>query len=256
MKELTVTFLGTGTSGGVPSIGCSCEVCRSSDPRDKRLRCSVLIETESTRLLLDCGPDFRQQILPFPFQRFDGILLTHIHYDHVAGIDDLRPFCVFGDLDIFANQSTVNSLHSTMPYCFTEHLYPGVPRLRLHVAEKHVPFTIGDIEVMPVEVMHHQLPILGYRFGRFAYITDMKTIADEELPYLEGVEVLVVNALRFAPAHHSHQTVDEAIAFARGIGARRTLLIHANHHIGLHAEVNRLLPEGVELAYDGQVIRV
>jgi phosphoribosyl 1,2-cyclic phosphate phosphodiesterase len=143
-----------------------------------------------------------------------------------------------------------------MPYCFLEHLYPGVPLLELHTLTPHEPLRIGDIECMPIQVMHGRLPILAFRFGTFAYITDMKTIADEELPYLEGVEVLVVNALRFAPAHHSHQTVDEAIAFARRIGARRTLLIHANHHIGLHAEVNRLLPEGVELAYDGQVIRV
>ena len=256
MSMMKVTLLGTGTSGGVPSIGCNCNVCRSNDPRDKRLRCSALVETETTRVLIDCGPDFRQQILPYPFQRFDGILLTHIHYDHVAGIDDLRPFCVFGDLELYANQSTVNSLHTTMPYCFTEHLYPGVPRLNLHVAQKHQPFMIGDIEVMPIEVMHHQLPILGYRLGSFAYITDMKTIADEEIAYLQGTEVLVVNALRFAPSHHSHQTVDEAIAFARRIGARRTLIIHVNHHVGLHAEVNKQLPEGVELAYDGQVIEI
>ncbi|MBP3758051.1 MAG: MBL fold metallo-hydrolase [Prevotella sp.] len=253
---MRVTLLGTGTSGGVPSIGCQCEVCRSTDPHDKRLRCSALLETETTRVLIDCGPDFRQQVLPLPFQRFDGILLTHIHYDHVSGIDDLRPFCVFGDINIYANQGTVDGLKTTMPYCFTEHLYPGVPRLNLHVAQPHVPFTIGDIDIMPIEVMHHALPILGFRIGSFAYITDMKTINEGELPYLMGVKTMVVNALRFAPEHHSHQTVDEAIAFVRRVGAKHAYLIHPSHHIGLHKKVNAQLPQGIELAYDGQVIEV
>lgn len=253
---MRVTLLGTGTSGGVPSIGCQCEVCRSTDPHDKRLRCSALLETETTRVLIDCGPDFRQQVLPLPFQRFDGILLTHIHYDHVSGIDDLRPFCVFGDINIYANQGTVDGLKNTMPYCFTEHLYPGVPRLNLHVAQPHVPFTIGDIDIIPIEVMHHALPILGFRIGSFAYITDMKTINEGELPYLMGVKTMVVNALRFAPEHHSHQTVDEAIAFVRRVGAKHAYLIHPSHHIGLHKKVNAQLPQGIELAYDGQVIEV
>ena len=253
---MRVTLLGTGTSGGVPSIGCQCEVCRSTDPHDKRLRCSALLETETTRVLIDCGPDFRQQVLPLPFQRFDGILLTHIHYDHVSGIDDLRPFCVFGDINIYANQGTVDGLKTTMPYCFTEYLYPGVPRLNLHVAQPHVPFTIGDIDIIPIEVMHHALPILGFRIGSFAYITDMKTINEGELPYLMGVKTMVVNALRFAPEHHSHQTVDEAIAFVRRVGAKHAYLIHPSHHIGLHKKVNAQLPQGIELAYDGQVIEV
>jgi len=253
---MRLTFLGTGTSCGVPTIGCQCEVCTSSDPHDKRLRCSALLETDTTRVLIDCGPDFRQQILPLPFQRFDGILLTHIHYDHVSGIDDLRPFCVFGDIHIYANQGTVDGLKTTMPYCFTEHLYPGVPRLNLHVARPHEPFRIGDIEVMPIEVMHHSLPILGFRIGDFAYITDMKTIDDGELPYLQGVKTMVVNALRFAPEHHSHQTVGQAVQFIRRVGAQHAYLIHPSHHIGLHKEVNARLPEGIELAYDGQVIWV
>jgi len=231
-------------------------VCRSTDPHDKRLRCSALLETETTRVLIDCGPDFRQQVLALPFQRFDGILLTHIHYDHVSGIDDLRPFCVFGDINIYANQGTVDGLKTTMPYCFTEHLYPGVPRLNLHVAQPHVPFTIGDIDIIPIEVMHHALPILGFRIGSFAYITDMKTINEGELPYLMGVKTMVVNALRFAPEHHSHQTVDEAIAFVRRVGAKHAYLIHPSHHIGLHKKVNAQLPQGIELAYDGQVIEV
>ena len=253
---MQLTFLGTGTSGGVPSIGCSCEVCQSTDPRDRRLRSSAILETETTRLLIDCGPDFRQQILPHPFRRFDGILLTHIHFDHVAGIDDLRPFCVFGNLEIYTNQRTANSLRTTMPYCFTEHLYPGVPRLNLHEVQPHQPFTIGDIQVMPLEVMHDRLPILAFRFGSLAYVTDMKTIADSEIPYLQGTDTLVVDALRWAPAHHSHMVVDEAIAFARRIGARRTYFMHCNHQIGLHKETSRRLPEGFFLAYDGLVINV
>lgn len=250
------TFLGTGTSGGVPSLGCQCEVCRSTDMHDKRLRSAGLLETETTRLLIDSGPDIRQQLMPLPFVKPDGVLLTHIHYDHVAGIDDLRAFCVFGDIDIYTNESTANGLRQTMPYCFAEHLYPGVPLLKLHTIEPHTMFRVGDIDVLPIEVMHGKLPILGFRFGRFAYITDMKTIADAEMPYLEGVETLVVNALRFEKEHHSHMIVDEAIAFAKRVGARRTWFTHVNHRIGFHDEANRRLPEGFAVAYDGLTLDV
>jgi phosphoribosyl 1,2-cyclic phosphate phosphodiesterase len=253
---MQVTFLGTGTSGGVPSIGCDCDVCRSTDPRDKRLRCSALVETETTRILIDCGPDFRQQILSVPFKKIDGVLITHIHYDHVAGIDDMRPFCKFGDIDIYADNLTVRGLKHNMPYCFTEHLYPGVPLLNLHTIQAHKKLRIGDIDVIPITVMHDKMPILGYRFGRFAYITDMKSIDEGEYKYLSGVEVLVVNALRFKKEHHSHQLVADAIRFSHRVGAKRTLLIHSNHHIGLHEHVNRILPEGFELAYDGQVMDI
>ena len=250
------TFLGTGTSGGVPSLGCQCEVCRSTDPRDKRLRSAGLLETETTRLLIDCGPDIRQQLMPLPFTKPDGVLLTHIHYDHVAGIDDLRAFCVFGNLDIYADALTEKSLHQTMPYCFLEHLYPGVPLLKLHTLTPHEPLHIGDIECMPIQVMHGRLPILAFRFGTFAYITDMKTIADSEMPYLEGVETLVVNALRFEKEHHSHMLVDEAIAFSRRVGAKRTYFTHLTHRIGFHDDANRRLPAGFSFAYDGLTIEV
>ena len=214
---MNVIFLGTGTSGGVPSIGCDCEVCKSSNPKDKRLRCSVLIETEKTRILLDCGPDFRQQILKQPFRKIDGVLLTHIHYDHVGGIDDLRPFCKFGDVPVYADASTAKGLKYTIPYCFTDVKYPGVPIISLNVIEPHQPFYIGDIEVMPIRVMHDNMPILGYRFGKFVYITDMKWIEESEYQYMEGVETLVVNALRFEKEHHSHQLVADAIRFSRRI---------------------------------------
>ena len=251
-----LTFLGTGTSTGVPVVGCQCDVCRSADPRDKRCRTSVMLESDTTRIIIDCGPDFRQQMLRVPYRKIDGVLLTHIHYDHVGGLDDLRPFCSFGSIDVYADTSTVSSLHHTMPYVFAKHLYPGVPRLELKAIQPHRQFQIGDIPVMPFVVMHHALPIMAYRFGRFAYITDMKTIDDTEREYLHGIDTLVVNALRFGPGHHSHMLVDEAVSFARSIDARRVYFIHSTHDIGLHDQANSRLPEGFEFAYDCQQIEV
>jgi phosphoribosyl 1,2-cyclic phosphate phosphodiesterase len=253
---MKITFLGTGTSCGVPVIGCQCEVCQSKEPKDRRLRCSILVETEDTRLLVDVGPDFREQILPQPFRRIDGILVTHSHYDHVGGMDDIRPYCQFGQIDVYADPIAREGMLQMLPYCFAENRYPGVPKIELNEIHAGQSFTIGDIEVMPIEVMHGKLPILGYRFGRFAYITDMKTINDDQLPLLEGVEVLVVNALRFDKPHHSHQLVDDALAFARRVGARRTLLTHMCHDIGLHHVVNSKLPQSVELAFDGMELTI
>ena len=251
---MKLTFLGTGTSCGVPVIGCQCEVCQSADPHDQRTRCSVLVETDETRLLIDCGPDFRQQILPMPFRKIDGILITHSHYDHVGGMDDIRPYCQFGEINVYADPVARMGMLEMLPYCFAENRYPGVPAIGLHEIHKHEPFRIGDLDIMPIEVMHGKLPILGYRIGKLAYITDMKTIEESEYPYLEGTELLVVNALRFTKPHHSHQLVDDALAFAHRVGAKQTLLIHVCHDIGLHESVNRLLPEGVQLAYDGQEV--
>lgn len=238
----------------MPVIGCQCEVCHSEDPKDKRLRCSIMVETENTRILVDAGPDFRQQILPQPFRRIDGILVTHSHYDHVGGMDDIRPYCQFGQIDVYADPIACKGMLEMLPYCFAANRYPGVPAIGLHEIHADQPMRIGDIDILPVEVMHGKLPILGYRFGNFAYITDMKTIADNQANLLQGVDTLIVNALRFDRPHHSHQLVDDAIAFARSIGARHTLLTHVCHDVGLHAEVNARLPEGVELAYDGQVL--
>ena len=177
---MRLTFLGTGTSTGIPVIGCKCEVCMSEDPRDKRFRTAALLETDTTRVLIDCGPDIRMQLLPVPFKKIDGVLLTHEHYDHVGGLDDLRPYCyAFGDLDIYANARTVKNVLHNFPYCFAENPYPGVPSFNLKAVEKHKEFHIGDIPVVPIEVMHDKMPIFGYRFGSMAYITDMKTMADE-----------------------------------------------------------------------------
>ncbi len=251
---MKLTFLGTGTSCGVPVIGCQCKVCQSADAKDKRTRCSALVETESTRILIDCGPDFRQQILPQPFRKIDGILITHSHYDHMGGMDDIRPYCQFGAINVYADTIAKQSMLQMLPYCFAENRYPGVPAIGLHEIHPHQPLQIGDLEVMPIQVMHGKLPILGYRIGKLTYITDMKTIDDGELKYIEGTELLVVNALRFDKPHHSHQLMDDAIAFARKVGVKKTLIIHVCHDVGLHEEVNRILPEGIQLAYDGQEI--
>ena len=252
---MRLTFLGTGTSCGVPTIGCQCYTCTSKDPHDKRLRCSALVETETTRILIDCGPDFRQQIMPQPFRKIDGILITHAHYDHMGGMDDIRPYCQFGEINVYADPIAKAGLLQMLPYCFAEHRYPGVPAIQLHEIHKHEPLRIGDLEVMPIEVLHHDLPILGYRIGKLAYITDMKTIDEGELDYLQDVETLVVNALRQKP-HHSHQTLDEAVTFAKRVGARQTWLIHSSHDIGRHKEVNAFLPSDIQMAYDGQVIEI
>ena len=263
---MRLTFLGTGTSCGVPTIGCQCEVCTSSDPHDKRLRCSALLETESTRLLIDCGPDFRQQILPQPFRKIDGILITHAHYDHMGGMDDIRPYCQFGEINVYADPVARQGLLQMLPYCFAENRYPGVPAIGLHEIHPHEPFQIGDICIMPFQVMHGKLPILGYRFthrsqldahpSSLVYITDMKTIADSEWAYLTDVDTLVVNALRLERPHHSHQLLADAVAFSKRVGPRRTYFIHPSHEIGLHAETNKKLPVGMALAYDGQVVDI
>lgn len=250
------TFLGTGTSSGVPVLGCQCRTCLSHDPRDHRLRTAGLLETGHGRILIDCGPDIRQQLLGVEYRKIDAVLLTHIHYDHVAGIDDLRPYCKFGDIDIYAQPDVVSGLHQTMPYCFGQHLYPGVPRLCLHNIHPFEPLQLAGVSVMPLQVYHDQLPILGFRIDSFGYITDMKTINPRSEQLLRGVDTLVVNGLRFECEHHSHQLIPEAVSFAQRIGARRTYLVHVTHDIGLHDEAQARLPKGAFIAYDGLEIEV
>lgn len=253
--SMRLTFLGTGTSKGVPEIGCTCPVCLSTDERDKRLRVSALVETDDTRILIDCGPDFRTQMLRVPFRRIDGVLLTHEHYDHTGGIDDLRPFCCFGDIDVFADHLTSTHLRERLPYFFREVLYPGVPVLRFHTIAPYVPFAIKEIEVTPLQVMHGKLPILGFRIGRLGFVTDMTEAPEETLRHLMGVDTLVISALRHRK-HATHQTISEAAKIARRIGAKETYLIHMNHEAGLHAETDAQLPEHIHLAYDGLTIEV
>ena len=252
---MRITILGSGTSCGVPQIGCTCEVCTSTDPKDKRLRCSALVEVDGANILIDCGPDFRQQMLGIDFKPLDAVLITHEHYDHVGGLDDLRPYSVFGGVSVYAEKFCMDHLMERIPYCFTppEKRYPGVPALDLMEIEPHKPLVVKGVTIMPIRVMHAKLPIVGFRIGNFAYNTDMKTIPDSELPMLEGVEYLIVNGLRHKE-HPSHQTIEEAIAFARQLGVKEAWLIHMSHHIRRHQQEEASLPAGIHLAYDGEVI--
>lgn len=240
----------------MPTIGCSCKVCKSHDPRDRRTRCSAMVETEQTRIVIDCGPDFREQMLRQEFRKIDAVLVTHSHYDHVGGMDDLRPFCQFGDINVYSDSISEKSLRSMMPYCFVEHPYPGVPKISLHDIHPHQELKINELTVIPLKVMHDKLPILGYKIGRLAYITDMKTIPEGEIDYLQDIDYLVVNALRFTKPHHSHMLVDEALEFARKTSAKQVFLTHMCHDIGLIDEANAALPQGVQLAYDGLSVEI
>jgi phosphoribosyl 1,2-cyclic phosphate phosphodiesterase len=247
---MKVIVLGSGTSTGVPEIGCPCSVCTSTDPHDNRLRASILLTNGGDNILIDCGPDFRQQVLHLPFRAINGVLITHEHYDHVGGLDDLRPFCRFGAVPVYAQSDTAERLRMRMPYCFSEHKYPGIPNILMNDIAANRPFHIGETEILPLRVMHGKLPILGYRIGAFAYITDMSFLPEESLDLLKGVEVLMMNALRITP-HPAHQTLGEAVKLAIRIGAQRTYLTHISHQMGRHADVDKMLPDGIHLAYDG-----
>ena len=258
---MKITVWGSGTSTGVPQVGCTCPVCTSTDPHDKRLRCSGLIETQGVRILIDCGPDFREQSLRLPdFQPIDGVLITHEHYDHVGGLDDLRPFCHFRDVPVYAEQYTADRLKTRIPYCFAEHPYPGVPRIPLAEVEPYVPFKVTggagqEVEVVPLRVIHGRLLILGFRIGKMAWITDMTEMPAETYACLEGLDCLFMNALRLTP-HPTHQSLSQALEQVERIRPRKAYFIHASHQLGMHAEVEATLPPHVRLAYDGLTVEI
>jgi phosphoribosyl 1,2-cyclic phosphate phosphodiesterase len=253
---VTITFLGTGTSQGVPVIACNCEVCLSTDKRDKRLRTSILIEGEDKVVVVDSGPDFRYQMLRANVQHLDAIVFTHEHKDHIAGLDDIRAFNYKqnGPIDVYADTRVQTALKREFYYIFEEFKYPGIPQLNLHTIESD-PFNIGNINFTPIEVLHYKLPVMGFRIKDFTYITDAKTVSATEKEKIKGSKILVINALQ-KQSHISHFTFDEAIAFAQEMGAETTYFTHISHRLGKHEDVMAQLPPNIELAYDGLKIKI
>lgn len=253
---MTVTFLGTGTSQGVPVIGCSCKVCSSLDYRDKRLRTSIHVAVDGQSLVIDTGPDFRQQMLREKISSLDAIIFTHEHKDHTAGLDDIRPFNFRQkkDMPIFARQQVIDQLKKEYAYAFGEKKYPGVPQIVTHVIGNE-PFRIEDTVVEPVEVFHYKLPVFGFRIQNFTYITDASFISPEEKEKIRKSDVLVLNSLQ-KEEHISHFTLSEALEVIRELQPKKAYLTHLSHKIGLHKDVSDELPEGVELAYDGLKIKL
>ena len=253
---MKVTFLGTGTSQGVPIIACKCAVCTSTNAKDKRLRSSVLIETEHTNIVIDTGPDFRQQMLREDVSKLDAVVFTHGHKDHTAGFDDIRGFNFMQQrpMDVYADLRVEEVLHRDFYYAFEKNTYPGVPKLNLHRITNR-PFMVDDVEVLPIEVRHYKLPVFGFRIGDFTYITDANFIPDTEKEKIRGSKVLVLNALR-KKDHISHFTLNEAIALAQELKVEKAFFTHISHQMGFHAEVDAELPEGMFLAYDGLKVEV
>ncbi|WP_344824501.1 MBL fold metallo-hydrolase [Rurimicrobium arvi] len=248
---MRVTFLGTGTSQGVPVIACPCPVCHSADPRDKRLRCSVLIETPEATIVIDSGPDFRYQMLRADVRKLDAILFTHGHKDHTAGLDDVRAYNYFMQqpLDVYATEETQEVLHREFQYIFKNADYPGVPQINLHTMRNEA-FEINGLRIQPIRVLHYKMEVFGFRIGDFTYITDANFIAPEEMDKARGSHTLVLNALRHE-AHISHFTLEEAIAVARDIAPSTTYFTHISHQLGLHEEISAHLPENMRLSFDG-----
>jgi phosphoribosyl 1,2-cyclic phosphate phosphodiesterase len=251
---LTFTFLGTGTSGGIPMIGCTCEVCSSTNKKDKRLRSSLLVRSRSTTLVIDSGPDFRYQMLREKVMHLDAIVFTHPHKDHVAGLDDVRAYNFFSGkpMEVYANEMTQAVLVREFPYAFADTKYPGVPEIKLNTIAFE-PFTVGDIPVTPIMVWHMKMPVLGFRIGDFTYITDANRIEESEQKKITGSKVLTLNTLRREP-HISHFNLEQGVEMAQKLEVPETYFTHLSHQMGLHEEINKELPPGISLGYDGLVI--
>lgn len=248
---MKITFLGTGTSQGVPVIACECNTCLSPDQHDKRLRTSLLLETDETTLLFDAGPDFRQQMLREHVSKLDSIILTHEHKDHISGLDDVRAFNYKSQdaIDIYSEDRVQKAIKKEYSYVFSEFQYPGIPKMRLNSIPEHS-FIVNGIQIIPVRVFHYRLPVYGFRIGNFAYITDANYIPEESKEKLFGVKSLVINALR-KEKHISHFSLREAIDFIREISPKKAFITHLSHQMGCHAEVSKELPPEIMLAYDG-----
>jgi len=253
---LIVTFLGTGTSQGVPVIGCQCEVCRSLDFRDKRLRTSIHIEVDGKSLVVDTGPDFRQQMLRERIQKLDAVLFTHEHKDHTAGLDDVRGFNFKQrrDMPIYGRKHVLEQIKREYAYAFAEKKYPGVPMIETNIITNE-PFTAAGIDILPIDVLHYKLPVFGFRIGDFTYVTDANYISPEEKEKIKGSKVFVLNALQ-KEKHISHYTLDEALAVVEELQPEQTYLIHMSHRMGLHQAINDELPPNVRLAYDGLKVSI
>ena len=252
---MEIEFLGTGTSTGIPQIGCSCEVCTSADPHDKRLRTSAIVHTDDDHdILIDCGPDFRTQILRAKHQNPCALLVTHSHYDHVGGIDDLRPYCFHRKFPIYAREDVLHDIRVRLPYCFVPHPYPGVPTFDM-IPIADAPFCIGNTLIEPLPVWHYRLLITGFKIDNMAYITDAKHLDDNVITTLQGIGTLIINSLRINE-HISHMSLAETLEVIKRITPSRAYLIHMSHDMGKESIASQLLPSGVEFAHDGQIIAI